>query len=298
DWTMLRIPPMIPPSKEVAFVVIGLHLHPTEKSDIRGTATFDDIWLAHLPRMTVQINSAHNIFTENDKVTVTCQVSGILERDPVITFELVDISSHKVDENSKRLRGRVVQRKSSKASSLPGLHRNKTAGFAGETQWSPNISKPGFYRVQVTMKGRKKLDGQREALMQRRLVTFAIVHPEKPRPGGEFGWTLPSGDDKLSLAALDELLGHAAVSWVKFPVWYSHKDTERAARLGRFAERLAARGINVDELSTELTNAPMSGELLFKARVQLRLPADASIDDLRDTLEALRPPLPRPRPRA
>lgn len=50
---------------------------------------------------------------------------------------------------------------------------------------------------------------------------------------------------------------------------------------------LAARGINVDELSTELTNAPMSGELLFKAAVQLRLPAEASIDDLRDTLEAL-----------
>ena len=50
---------------------------------------------------------------------------------------------------------------------------------------------------------------------------------------------------------------------------------------------LAARGINVDELSTELTNAPMSGELLFKAAVQLRLPAEASIDELRDTLEAL-----------
>lgn len=50
---------------------------------------------------------------------------------------------------------------------------------------------------------------------------------------------------------------------------------------------LAARGINVDELSTELTNAPMSGELLFKARIQLRLPAEASVDDLRNTLEAL-----------
>jgi len=50
---------------------------------------------------------------------------------------------------------------------------------------------------------------------------------------------------------------------------------------------LAARGINVDELTTELTNAPMSGELLFKARVKLRLPADTSIDDLRATLEAL-----------
>ena len=50
---------------------------------------------------------------------------------------------------------------------------------------------------------------------------------------------------------------------------------------------LTARGINVDELSTELTNAPMSGELLFKAAVQLRLPAEASIDELRDTLEAL-----------
>ena len=50
---------------------------------------------------------------------------------------------------------------------------------------------------------------------------------------------------------------------------------------------LAHRGVNVVEFSTELTNAPMSGELLFKATSLLQLPADVPIDDLREALEAL-----------
>jgi predicted amino acid-binding ACT domain protein len=50
---------------------------------------------------------------------------------------------------------------------------------------------------------------------------------------------------------------------------------------------LAAREINVDELSTELTSAPMSGDRLFKATLRLQVPADGSVEDLRETLEAL-----------
>jgi glycine cleavage system regulatory protein len=50
---------------------------------------------------------------------------------------------------------------------------------------------------------------------------------------------------------------------------------------------LAQRGINVEELSTECISAPMSGEPLFKATADLRIPADLSIDELRATLEEL-----------
>jgi glycine cleavage system regulatory protein len=50
---------------------------------------------------------------------------------------------------------------------------------------------------------------------------------------------------------------------------------------------LAQRGINVEELSTECTSAPMSGEPLFKATADLRIPADLCVDELRATLEEL-----------
>src|SRR6266513_3683301 len=46
---------------------------------------------------------------------------------------------------------------------------------------------------------------------------------------------------------------------------------------------LAAQGVNVEELVTECTSAPMSGEPLFQARAKLRLPANASVHALRES---------------
>lgn len=50
---------------------------------------------------------------------------------------------------------------------------------------------------------------------------------------------------------------------------------------------LAERGVNIEELETESTDAPMSGGLLFKATARVRLPEGGSIDDLREALEDL-----------
>lgn len=50
---------------------------------------------------------------------------------------------------------------------------------------------------------------------------------------------------------------------------------------------LAERGVNVDELETDCTDAPMSGETLFIARARLQLPASVSVEQLREDLEQL-----------
>ena len=50
---------------------------------------------------------------------------------------------------------------------------------------------------------------------------------------------------------------------------------------------LADRGINVEELETEVASAPMSGDPMFTARARLRAPAQLSLADLRAKLEAL-----------
>jgi glycine cleavage system regulatory protein len=57
--------------------------------------------------------------------------------------------------------------------------------------------------------------------------------------------------------------------------------------VSEIARALSARGVNVEELATECTSAPMSGDPLFKATAVLRLPAGTSIDDLRRDLEEL-----------
>lgn len=53
------------------------------------------------------------------------------------------------------------------------------------------------------------------------------------------------------------------------------------------AAALKASGINVEELETEVVDAPMSGERLFKARARLQAPAALTVDELRSRLERL-----------
>lgn len=50
---------------------------------------------------------------------------------------------------------------------------------------------------------------------------------------------------------------------------------------------LASQGVNIEELETGVTSAPMSGELLFEARALVRIPAAVTHDAVRQQLEAL-----------
>jgi glycine cleavage system regulatory protein len=50
---------------------------------------------------------------------------------------------------------------------------------------------------------------------------------------------------------------------------------------------LAEHGVNIEELVTDRASAPMSGELLFRSRALVTVPAEADPADLRDRLERL-----------
>ena len=50
---------------------------------------------------------------------------------------------------------------------------------------------------------------------------------------------------------------------------------------------LAQNQVNIEELETGVSGAPMTGEQLFRARAELRLPAALTTEWLRDRLEAL-----------
>ncbi len=55
----------------------------------------------------------------------------------------------------------------------------------------------------------------------------------------------------------------------------------------RVAEAVAAKGINVEELDTELSTAPMTGQKMFRARARLQAPKSISLEDLAGDLEDL-----------
>jgi len=48
---------------------------------------------------------------------------------------------------------------------------------------------------------------------------------------------------------------------------------------------LATSGANVEEIATDGSSAPMSGETLFRARIRASMPDDADVAALRDSLE-------------
>jgi glycine cleavage system regulatory protein len=63
--------------------------------------------------------------------------------------------------------------------------------------------------------------------------------------------------------------------------------SDRPGIIREIAAALASRGINVDELRTEVVSAPMSGELLFRASAELWIPPTLDLELLRKDLEAL-----------
>jgi len=62
---------------------------------------------------------------------------------------------------------------------------------------------------------------------------------------------------------------------------------DRPGIVREISHALAQRGVNVEELDTECTSAPMTGETLFKAEARLSVPTTADLDALRRDLEAI-----------
>ncbi len=62
---------------------------------------------------------------------------------------------------------------------------------------------------------------------------------------------------------------------------------DRPGIVHRVSAALARAGASVDDMETEVLDASMSGEKLFKARIALRLPDEDAVEALRQRLEAI-----------
>jgi glycine cleavage system regulatory protein len=62
---------------------------------------------------------------------------------------------------------------------------------------------------------------------------------------------------------------------------------DRVGIIRDISQALARRGINIDELHTRYLSAPMTGEMLFKATAQLRVPLQVQLAELQESLERL-----------
>jgi glycine cleavage system regulatory protein len=62
---------------------------------------------------------------------------------------------------------------------------------------------------------------------------------------------------------------------------------DRPGIIRQLSHVLAERRVNVDELDTNVTSAPMSGEPLFRAKASLRVPSSVPLEELHETLEKI-----------
>jgi glycine cleavage system regulatory protein len=62
---------------------------------------------------------------------------------------------------------------------------------------------------------------------------------------------------------------------------------DRPGIVREISQTLARRSVNVDELVTDCSSAPMSGETLFRARARLRVPPAVDVEELRASLERI-----------
>jgi glycine cleavage system regulatory protein len=62
---------------------------------------------------------------------------------------------------------------------------------------------------------------------------------------------------------------------------------DRPGLVREVSHLLAGRGINVEELSTDVFSAPMTGELMFRAHARVNVPAGVDEHELRSGLERL-----------
>jgi glycine cleavage system regulatory protein len=62
---------------------------------------------------------------------------------------------------------------------------------------------------------------------------------------------------------------------------------DRPGIVRQISESIASRGVNVEELTTECSSAPMTGETLFRAVATLRLGSEVDLDQLKTDLESI-----------
>lgn len=96
---------------------------------------------------------------------------------------------------------------------------------------------------------------------------------------------LALGSDKLSLVVAGQPGQEVAGPWRYVRLHILGNDRPGIVR--DVAHALAARQINVREMDTSITSAPMSGELLFEAKAHIQMPQGQDLEELTAQLDLI-----------
>lgn len=256
SWQTLRIGPLLPKSDAATQARITLSVVPRdEKEDLTGIVQWTGLRLQRLPRISLRASGDVPVYDSLASAEVVCEVSGLVGARPELRFELLDQTNRILATQLLPLAADEKPRRPAKTKDANDKEHERApqAGITGNARWKPPIPEFGFYRVRVSMQQMGRTDqaenaashsGETSTMLQR-TIALAFLRPLPRAAGGEFGWSLPGGEEPLPLPALAALLSQSGLGWAKYPVWFSEKEQEQADRLAWFAERLSIHGIEL-----------------------------------------------------
>jgi hypothetical protein len=273
DWCLVTIGPIVP-HEDVHFVVVGCHLLPRSRSDIRGAAWFDDLWMGELPLFSLDSNFQTHFREHDSPVVITSHVDGL---DPRRAYRL-DIAV--TDAEGKRVAATAFDLSRNPAqggASAPtqSLTADKTAAADKAARsakpserhtirqkpidWTLGSQPHGFYAVEAVLS-----QGGKPLLTKR--TSFAVMDTLSDMVDqGEFGWTIRRASDMPALKELAELAAQGGINWLKYPLWGSVSDanstpatlnlgpgqTQTPTQISAFFEELSLRHITAVGLLNE-----------------------------------------------
>lgn len=259
DWKTLRIGPVLPKHETATQARVTLMVGPqAEAEDLSGTVQWTGLKMVRLPRIALRVAGDLPIYDSLTAAEVVCEVSGLVGARPELRFDLLDTTDRVLAtellpltlNDKARRQPKIKDLKRDEIATVVVANAEPQAGITGNARWKPPIPDFGYYRVRVSMQQMTADHEDEEAppvvagpTILQRTLPLAFLRPLPRAPGGEFGWSLPGGEDPLPLNPLATLLGQSGLGWAKYPVWFGEKDQEQADRLAWFAERLSIHGI-------------------------------------------------------
>lgn len=228
DWEEVGIGPLMLDAPSVRRAILALHLLPSDKADLFGSAMFDDLRMGVVPRIAVQANHKLHLYTDPKDVEISCAISGLGAPAAAMQFELLDKDGQSLASEERPIEITHAHEDAEKGT--------EPQAFAGTATWKPPIPEVGFYRVRVAASGTHHLS---------RTISLAVIDPQEPPGSGQFGWSLPRGEEGLAMGTLVGLLEHCGIHWLKFPIWFDEADHQRADQLAWLVERLGDRNIQL-----------------------------------------------------
>ncbi|NMC20691.1 MAG: hypothetical protein GYA33_09760, partial [Thermogutta sp.] len=242
QWRLLRLGPLDLDLPQAESAVVGLHVEPRGKADLKAKVWFGKIHLGRLPRLSVRLNRPHGLYGQGEAVRAEYAAAGITADTPPLELEILDAEGNTLE---RTLAPWEVRPAFGPDEIPPEESLRENPPHLGLRAWDVPLREPGYYVLRATL-------AAPEGARRRVEVPVALLAPVDQIAAGPFGWSLPRGAKPLDLRDLLEAIRLSGVKWVKFPVWTDDTATPEALEeLGFFLERLRGQGVHTVGLLCE-----------------------------------------------